>query len=220
VLSLNARVAAFDATIWWQERGGKTFGPPDVKEEALDVAAAHLHNPYAGISYAWQLTETVDQFLARCPPATTQGNPHQPWIYICNPYIPRKHKSDAQNQKSNGNEDEAPEEEDAQLSALLGKGTEMLQLLNDEKANIGSSGKNKGMIAREIKNKENECARELQVLAYKCRIRTGKVIWIRLLPTPKTDDVLVDAVCALGRHQRRLGTCCSGYIKERAGSCC
>lgn len=48
-----------------------------------------LYNPYKGIHSARQLGETVDQFLARIPPASTLVSEDLHWIWIANPFIPR-----------------------------------------------------------------------------------------------------------------------------------
>lgn len=41
---------------------------------------------------ARQLDETVGQFLARLPPATTRVTLNCPWIYIWNPFVPSDRK--------------------------------------------------------------------------------------------------------------------------------
>lgn len=48
-----------------------------------------LHNPYEGRTAGRQLSETVEQFLRRLPPATTQVSHETPWIFIANPFAPR-----------------------------------------------------------------------------------------------------------------------------------
>lgn len=48
------------------------------------------------MSSARQLDETVGQFLARLPPATTRVTLNCPWIYIWNPSIPADRKKPGQ----------------------------------------------------------------------------------------------------------------------------
>lgn len=44
-----------------------------------------LHNPWEGQADAWQLHETVDDFLTRLPPVTTTLTT-APWIWVANPF--------------------------------------------------------------------------------------------------------------------------------------
>jgi hypothetical protein len=46
-------------------------------------------NAYEGIASARQLVETVGEFLARLPPATSMVSRSLPWIHIANPFVPR-----------------------------------------------------------------------------------------------------------------------------------
>lgn len=43
-------------------------------------------NPYEGLPYAWQFTESLTSFFSRLPPSRTIRSVNIPWIYICNPY--------------------------------------------------------------------------------------------------------------------------------------
>ncbi|KAG6364049.1 hypothetical protein INS49_009152 [Diaporthe citri] len=54
------------------------------------------HNGYEGVVSARQLDETVGQFLARLPPATTRVTFNCPWIYIWNPFVPSDRKAPGQ----------------------------------------------------------------------------------------------------------------------------
>ncbi|KAK2613118.1 hypothetical protein N8I77_000047 [Diaporthe amygdali] len=81
VAHLHNRVDNFDVNKYWSRHGHA----PD--NDAMDIAHA-IHNGYDGVASARQLTETVDQFLARLPPATTRVTLNCPWIYIWNPFVP------------------------------------------------------------------------------------------------------------------------------------
>lgn len=47
-----------------------------------------LSDRFKGVWYGRQLSETVDNFLLRLPPATTEISNKVPWIWIANPYEP------------------------------------------------------------------------------------------------------------------------------------
>lgn len=73
------------------------------------TTSTKLHNAYKGRVSAKQLSETIDDFLRRLPPATTDATPEIPWIYVANPYIPRDDKGG----------EEAPAEPGAQLQTFI-----------------------------------------------------------------------------------------------------
>lgn len=171
VVGLESRVTSFDVSQWWEETDAIQISRR-VKTEPLD--STKLHNPYAGIPYAWQLTETVNDFLARLPPETTEHSDKFPWIFICNPYIRRKDKFLAQNQRSRGNEDEAPEEEGSRLDTLIEGGTERLNILLNFKQGINSTKKSTAVKMREIDQEQKEASRDILSLASACGIKAGK----------------------------------------------
>ncbi|KAF3060325.1 hypothetical protein GL218_09550 [Daldinia childiae] len=57
---LKAKVKVFDVEAWWEQN--RTLDTPlkmqAQKKETVDIS--HLHNPYAGLKNAWQLTETIE----------------------------------------------------------------------------------------------------------------------------------------------------------------
>lgn len=73
-------VIAFDPAEWWEHRLATLM---EVAEENLKtekpVQAVKLYNPYEGQRYAWQLSETVGEFLARLRPASTMVSNEIPW---------------------------------------------------------------------------------------------------------------------------------------------
>lgn len=77
--ALQKRADSFDVSKYWSQHG-----------QGLG------HNGYEGVASARQLDETVDQFLARLPPATTRVTLDCPWIYIWNPFVPSDRKSPGQ----------------------------------------------------------------------------------------------------------------------------
>lgn len=169
---LESRVTSFDVAQWWEETKAVQLNRR-VKTEPLD--STKLHNPYAGVHYAWQLTETIDDFLARLPPGTTETSDDHPWIFICNPYIRRKDRLNAQSQHSRGNEDEAPEVEGSQLDVLIEGGTERLGILLNFKKGIEKTRKAQSAMMREINKEKKEAIHDILALAHACKIRAGKV---------------------------------------------
>lgn len=172
VMNLQQRVQDFDVDAWMfqqQENPGRA-----VPRSTLIGDTSHLHNPYAGVPYAWQLTETVDEFLVRLPPKTTELSEQTPWIFICNPYIPRVEKAMAQNQLSKGNEDEAPEEEGSRTALVIEGGHERLQIaskfIDGIPRNIPIS-----VQEREVNKEKKSAAEDILRLAHAAKVRAGKV---------------------------------------------
>ncbi|EGR48871.1 uncharacterized protein TRIREDRAFT_22168 [Trichoderma reesei QM6a] len=185
VSQLLRRVADFDVDEWAQQHRAHP-GRPQRQIKLFDEAA-RLHNPYAGISYAWQLTETVDDFLARLPPATTDRTPEVPWIYICNPWIPRVHKREGQAQFSKGNEDEAPEEEGSETAMVAQGGLERLHLLSKFIEGMQRSGQAPSVVEREISRQRKQATGDILKLAHLVKVRTGK--WMLFCPTTEVNEV-------------------------------
>lgn len=74
---------AFDVSKYWTQH-------------SKDFAVGATHNGYINVTSARQLDETVGQFLARLPPATTRVAPDCQWIYIWNPFVPSDRKATGQ----------------------------------------------------------------------------------------------------------------------------
>lgn len=171
VATLESRVSSFNVTQWWEEANAIQVGRK-AKKEAGDTAK--LHNPYAGVVYAWQLTETVDDFLARLPPKTTEVSEHVPWIFICNPYIPRGDRLAAQSRLSRGNEDEAPEEEGSQLGTLIEGGVERMNILGNFMNGIRKTTKSQNAKNMEMGREKKAAVQDILALAQACKVRAGK----------------------------------------------
>ncbi|KAL6356905.1 hypothetical protein LRP88_10518 [Fusarium phalaenopsidis] len=184
VMNLQQRVQDFDVDAWMfqqQENPGRA-----VPRSTLIGDTSHLHNPYAGVPYAWQLTETVDEFLVRLPPKTTELSEETPWIFICNPYIPRVEKAMAQNQLSKGNEDEAPEEEGSRTALVIEGGHERLQIasrfIQGIPRNVPIS-----VQEREANKEKKSAAEDILQLAHAAKVRAGK--WMLFCPPAEVNDV-------------------------------
>ncbi|KAI1371020.1 DUF1917-domain-containing protein [Hypoxylon crocopeplum] len=185
---LKARVKEFDVGAWWGEY--ETLNTPlklQARKKDLVTDISHLHNPYAGVQYAWQLTETIEDFLERVPPATTNGTLENPWIWVCNPYINRKKKSEANNQKIRGGEDEAPEDEGADLPSVVEGGMERLHFASEFIDVCKKSSNHPGIISRECRKAGVDAAKDILDLAKANHVRCGK--WMLFCPVFQVNEI-------------------------------
>ncbi|KAF4453573.1 hypothetical protein F53441_3819 [Fusarium austroafricanum] len=185
VMDLHKRVQAFDVQSWRLQQQQSPGRPLPRKNLIPDTP--HLHNPYAGVHYAWQLTETIDEFLTRLPPKTTDMTEDTPWIFICNPYIPRVEKSMGENQLSKGNEDEAPEEEGSKTALVMEGGLERLELLSKFKEGIKKSNKVLATQEQEMQRETQSASDDILHLAHAAKVRAGK--WMLFRPPAEVNDV-------------------------------
>ncbi|KAH7157201.1 hypothetical protein EDB81DRAFT_416243 [Dactylonectria macrodidyma] len=185
VLGLHHRVDDFDAEAWLLKYRETPARP--LPHSSVVVDMSHLHNPYAGISYAWQLTETVDAFLERLPPRTTDQTVSTPWIYICNPFISRVKKALAENQASKGNEDEAPEEEGGRTSLVIEGGMERLALVTSFTEGMRKAPRTESTQDREISKERKRAVEDILNLAHAAKVRAGK--WMLFCPPAEVNDV-------------------------------
>lgn len=182
-------MASFDPSTYWRDHALLTRATPavSIKQEpgsnasspSLSLGAGgmakQLHNPYEGkSSCAKQLRETVDAFLSRLPPATTDVDVDRPWIYVANPFIPREDRGG----------EEAPAEFGAQLERFVEGGGERLQMHADEirearERGAGSQrvkgGPSKAAVSRELAKQKEGCVNDILMLAKLLKVRTGKV---------------------------------------------
>ncbi|KAH6890956.1 hypothetical protein B0T10DRAFT_595013 [Thelonectria olida] len=185
VRRLHRRVDDFDVDEWilqQEENSGRAL-----PQENPFADTSHLHNPYVGVYYAWQLTETIDAFLKRLPPRTTEQADGIPWIYICNPYIPRVEKALAGNQASKGNEDEAPEEEGSRTMLVVEGGMERLDILRKFGEGTKKFQSAPSMQEREISKERKAAASDILKLAHAGKVRAGK--WMLFCPPAEVNEV-------------------------------
>ncbi|GAO15837.1 hypothetical protein UVI_02021000 [Ustilaginoidea virens] len=172
---LEARVEKFDASAWLRQRNTLLFGCPSRKPSAfIDSNSSKLHNPYAGVGYAWQLTETLEAFLTRLPPATTDRTDDVPWIFICNPYVSSRER-------------QTRDEKGGQLHLVARGAAERLELLADLTQKVTSSGASPTFIARELSSARAQAAADILNLAHAGRVRTGK--WMLFHPAVAVNEV-------------------------------
>lgn len=171
---LQTRVDRFDAHAWAEQHSIWGFGSP-CRSPAAAAKSTNLHNPYAGISYAWQLSETLDDFLSRLPPETTDGSEDLPWIFICNPYVSRKEKHEENGGYMKGNECEAPTEKDSHVGLVVEGGMERLELLADFRHKLELSGRSATFLKQELLQEQNQAVVDILRLAQAGKVRSGKV---------------------------------------------
>lgn len=159
---------------------------PYIKAESSTspAPATQLHNPYEGRFHcAKQLNETIEGFLSRLPPATTNVDADVPWIYVANPFIPRQDRGG----------EEAPAEFGADLEKFVQGGEKRLEMCSDfvraleaRSAAVagrgGRGGPSKATMSREIAKEKAECVDDILMLAKLLKVRTGKVSHLPRLP--------------------------------------
>ncbi|KAI9147867.1 hypothetical protein HJFPF1_12902 [Paramyrothecium foliicola] len=185
ILTSMKRVDKFDAQTWNQQHK-ESPGYPRARAR-IAASSSQLHNPYSGVPYAWQLTETVDDFLLRLPPATTEQTPEAPWIYICNPFIARLQKEQGGGQSSLGNEDEAPEEEGSQVWLVERGARERLEITSSFIDGMNKSSKSKSFIEKELRMERKQAVEDILTLAHVAKVRAGK--WMLFCASSEVNEV-------------------------------
>ncbi|KAM0180248.1 hypothetical protein ACHAPF_002417 [Botrytis cinerea] len=136
------RAADFDDTAYW-----KSHQPTLTEKADANVAQAlanpeskaTLYNPYAGQACAWQLDESIESFLQRLPPRTTEITPSTPWIFVTNPFR-KAPKGIAVN-------DEAPPGENTDWARCVTEGNRLLDELITLRNTIEKENSKKPTIA-------------------------------------------------------------------------
>ncbi|KAI1332191.1 DUF1917-domain-containing protein [Xylariaceae sp. FL0255] len=186
VQHLDQRVQSLDVEQWWKDRGD-VITPLKVQASSAMNETCHLHNPYSGQRNAWQLTETVDAFLNRLPPKTTDESDGGPWIWVANPYVKQKPKREAQNQHIRGGEHEAPESDGADLQTFMTAGQERLDFASSFNNECRAMGQSSAFITREIRKAGLDAANDILVLARNLRITCGK--WMIFSEAAQINDI-------------------------------
>lgn len=194
---MEERVNAFDPVAWLANKPTTLMEVAAKNKEKQTIhEKASLYNIYEGIPHARQLTETVDEFLKRLPPATTDVSTSMPWIYISNPYTPRpnkQNKDDDDDKFYDREEDEdgdieMPEaiplhdEEKDDVSKLIILGTNLMSEFETERFMLRKDmqGKPTGKLDAAIAKSRDEMVKRLKEYAVEYKCVTGKV---GLVPT-------------------------------------
>ncbi|KAG8162633.1 hypothetical protein KVR01_007111 [Diaporthe batatas] len=222
VAALESRADDFDVRAYWRQiehydtvHPGRRKGEPSPtpSSAAMTPAAAKppkLHNPYEGQVCAKQLGETMSDFLARLPPATTDVTLSIPWIYVANPFIPRE----------GGGVEEAPVEPGAQLSTFIEGGGERLQLFGDflrtvdEKKRAAGAGRLSTAMSRQAAAEREGCVNDILMLARVMKVRTGK--WMLFVEPNSVNEVWASVAQATARNE--LGIAAKVAPREERGS--
>ncbi|KAK4179722.1 hypothetical protein QBC36DRAFT_375714 [Triangularia setosa] len=189
VSKLKSRVAAYNTLSYWNSQPARiklitSRLTPSESASQSPPAAGRLHNAYSSIPHAaYQLTESIPQFLARLPPATTNCRPGLEWIFIANPYLsPRPHSDHDRFMKAGG---------------------ERLDLFKSFIDNTNAAYPSSPFVAkRHIAVARKEAMEDLKRLAVDCHKTSGK--WMLFPDTAFVNEVWEKVVRAVAHNQ--LGT--------------
>ncbi|CAG7918441.1 unnamed protein product [Penicillium olsonii] len=167
---LEALVASFDPEPYWGEHHQRLLSTrqynlqaPTMSSDICMKDASPSPSPTGPPQDRRGRTESVDHFLSRLPPSTTELTPSRPWIWMHNRNIPSK---------------------EGDVPTLLRKGHELLQEYENEsviirEANDKSGGK-MAPLKRALKPIRAELEKNLLALARETGVTHGK--WM-LFPT-------------------------------------
>lgn len=193
VFELKARVGNLDLNRLWQTHHDRVAHFPRPQSSGSITPTGQLHNAYEGRPDARQLSESVDEFLARLPPATTDCVPgSSDWIFIWNPYIPR--------------------ENDEDLDRFAQGGAERLARLSEfaETSNF-VVGKSQFVISREVAKERRAAVQDLTQLAVDCGVVSGK--WMLFPDAQRVNEVW--GMVARATANNELGTAAKVQTRQR-----
>jgi hypothetical protein len=172
---LKDRANSFNAAAWWSNKAPSLTEIANANMEiAVEKKEATLYNPYEGLRRcARQLGETVDEFLERLPPATTQQAVITPWIFIANPY----RKAPTRPGEDGGVLEVGPPEADsewAQFGILAGNFLEELTGIRHD-IEKRDAGKAKTTITRKVNVEKEKIVRKILDTAITLHCTSGKV---------------------------------------------
>lgn len=153
-------MADFDVAAWWDRRSYRCRPTP--KPAAQATTTNTLHDPYRNVPGARQLSESIPDFLARLPPATTDWRPGLDWIWISNPHLP-------------------PDDSDSDLAQLREGGAERLALFETFERMASAVGRPATQVRTDVSRERRKAVEDLKALAGACNIVKGK--WM-LFPEP------------------------------------
>ncbi|KAE8448245.1 hypothetical protein EG329_009676 [Mollisiaceae sp. DMI_Dod_QoI] len=181
------RASTLNVAEWWEHRIPTLMEVAKANIEA-DTApkSVKLYNPYEGQLDARQLSESVEEFLTRLPPATTQSSGDIPWIYIANPYRKAPEKADHDDYSVTG---EGPPEEDSDWGAFITIGTKLLQELTSIRHELEKkhSSKTKAAITRAANADKDRIVKGLLDTAKSLHCTSGK--WMIFCDAAEVNDV-------------------------------
>ncbi|EHY55364.1 hypothetical protein HRR83_008810 [Exophiala dermatitidis] len=176
-------------------------------DEIPDGPNPHRNTPprnfHEGRWAAKQLSESIEDFLARLPPSTTTlSTAKGPWIWIANPY-PRKHKTSngAGSTKARGDSETG---DTGDIPTFKQLGSRLLDAYRSRKSSLESQHPEKppGSITRMLAPDRVTLESSILELAKSHRVTSGK--WMMFVPTDDIDRVW--AIVARGVWEGKLGT--------------
>jgi len=189
---LQRRVDGLKPAAWWRRHAASASRAERHRSAKVSTSISHLHNPYAGVAYAWQLTETVNDFLSRLPPTVIED---YPWIYICNPYIARKPKEyTAKCTNVVGCEDEGPCADGSDLATLMEGGMERLHMVSRFIDHLRNMNRPQSVVTQELRKASFDATEDILDLAQHLRVTCGK--WMIFCTVSEVDaawDVIAKA---------------------------
>ncbi|KAF7918731.1 uncharacterized protein EAE97_011826 [Botrytis byssoidea] len=182
--SFEERAADFEATAYWKSHQPTLTEKADsnvAQALANPESKATLYNPYAGQACAWQLDESIDDFLRRMPPRSTEVTPSTPWIYVTNPFrkVP----------KGTAVNDEAPPGEHSDWARCVTEGNRLLDELITIRNTIEKENPKKSTVAIDrMINKEKEIlVQKILDTAIDSGCTSGK--WMIFSPPSEVDEI-------------------------------
>ncbi|MCJ1244545.1 hypothetical protein MMC30_001743 [Trapelia coarctata] len=141
------------------------------------------YNPHEGDASAYQLSDSLEDFLRRLPPSRTPSSMYGPWIWIANPQCPKR---------------ACPNH-----AHLMKVGEQMLKDFEGRKGKMEAEGAGKAQstVSRKINPLRAALASDLLALAKECAETSGK--WM-LFPSASDVD-RVWGIVAKGVLEGKLG---------------
>ncbi|RFU29112.1 hypothetical protein B7463_g7220, partial [Scytalidium lignicola] len=188
---LELRASSFDVLGWWKTKNPSLTEIANVNISVkLEKGAAPMYNIYEGLSCGRQLTETVDEFLQRLPPASSQQSISLPWIFISNPYIPRYGKQLLPSQMPSSEViTEAPPEPESDVKRFREIGQELLEELSGLRKKIEKqkAGQSISTITRAVNIQKTHIVDRILGAAQETHVRSGK--WMLFCPASEVNAI-------------------------------
>lgn len=179
---LEQEAASFDVHEYWGNPPVSlvSIAEANLKSPVMEKAAM-LYNPYEGVFSGRQLTETIEEFVERLPPQTTQGSLLDDWIWIANPF----RKAQAAKESKSNITGEGPPDEASDLSQFVVRGNRLLEELTVIKNEIGKkSGVTKTAINRAITTEKDAIVQKILQTATELHCTAGKASQSRPIKEP------------------------------------
>ncbi|GAB1317285.1 DUF1917-domain-containing protein (Fragment) [Madurella fahalii] len=193
VTDLQARVDNFDLSAWWlnHHTGPRAFPTP----KELPTPPTPCYSNHPSPPGARHPSESIEAFLSRLPPATTEWCPGLDWIWISNPFS------------------QSPGASPPLLHHFREGGQERLALLSRFTTMANRSGMPQFVIKQDVAKERMEAVEDLLQLASGCNLISGK--WM-LFPEPENvNSVWAKVVRATADNE--LGTAAKVETKAEAG---